>query len=37
MKIDGKCLIELIESSRNNFKSTGLLGCLSCIHHCTST
>lgn len=39
IKIDGEYLIELIGSCNvgTRFKSTGLLGYLSCIHHCTST
>jgi hypothetical protein len=37
MKIDGKCLIDLIRSYRNKVQIVRSLGCLSCIHHCTST
>ena len=37
MKIDGKCLIDLIRSCRNKVQIVRSLGCLSCIHHCTST
>jgi hypothetical protein len=32
MKIDGKCLIDLIRSCRNKVQIVRSLGCLSCIH-----